>query len=227
MSALLGSYLKEPVQSHVIIVEQQANREIIRGFTNSRFMSVYGADVKDFLPHSLALIDHNIHLKATMGYQSADQHCLYLEQYLSKPIEQCIAEHLDIVTPHRKEIVEVGNLASISYGGTLRLIINLANYFKNIGFKWMVMTAIPQVISVFQKLGIETELKTLTKAKAEAVRHSESDWGSYYEKQPFVVCANILSSIKSLENNELMKKIMQHVQPPAKDANYQLSVGGA
>jgi hypothetical protein len=226
MSALLGSYLKEPAHSQVIIVEQQANQEIIRSFTNSRFMSAYGADVKDFLPHSLALIDQKIRLKATMGYQSAAEHCLYLEQYLSNPIEQCIAEHLDIDAPNRKDIVEVGNLASISYGGTLRLIINLANYFKKIGFKWMVMTAIPQVISVFHKLGIETELEKLTKAKAEAVRNSESDWGNYYEKQPFVVCANILNSIKSLEDNELMRKIMQHVQPPDKDVNYQLSFGG-
>jgi hypothetical protein len=222
MSALLESYLTTPVQTQVLIIEREDNRRVIENFTIDRFKSAYDADVKDLLPCSLALIDQNSRIKAAMGYQPANHHRLYLEQYLPSSIEQCIAQQLNIKQPRREDIVEVGNLASLTSGGTLRLIINLAHYFKNIGFKWMVMTAIPQVITIFEKLGVDINLAPLIEAKKEALEGSKSQWGNYYAKQPVVVCANIHESIQSIESNQLMAKIINRVQPPITDVNYQL-----
>ena len=170
-------------------VSEPHNRSIIKAFIQQRYQEVYGASISPSCRQFLALVNASQQVQAAVGYQGANQGELFLEQYLDQPIEALLSKnyHADI---SRDQIVEVGNLASLNNGWTRRLIFSLSSYFLNMNYRWLVMTATPQVVNSFFKLGLGMELNALASAKAEQVQ-GEDNWGSYYDEEPLVVCGSI------------------------------------
>lgn len=178
-------------------VSQPHNCSVIRTFIQRRYHEVYGASISPYSRRFLALANADQQVQAAVGFQGADQGTLFLEQYLDQPIEACLSKtyHADIC---RDQIVEVGNLASLNNGWTRRLIFSLSNYFLNLNYRWLVMTATPQVINSFFKLGLGMELTALASAKAGQL-NSADDWGSYYDEEPLVVSGSIARGGRKLE----------------------------
>lgn len=204
-------------KSDVLLVTDPQNKERVRQFAEARFKATYGAEVNDFLPNVLALLDNNHAIKASAGYQSADASTLYLEHYLNQSIEDSIATSLNIKEPPRSEILEVGNLASSSPGSTRRLILNLACHFEKLGYKWLVITATPHVRNSFEKLNIGLNLHPIAKAEAAAVINTDSNWGNYYDHHPEVYVGDISSGINALRNNPILSKLLQRQSKPLSD----------
>ncbi|MGH1460766.1 MAG: thermostable hemolysin [Neptuniibacter sp.] len=208
----------------VLLVSDIANQKQVKQFAQQRFKAAYGADIKDFLPNMIALVDSNNRLQASAGFQSAAATSLYLEHYLDKPIEATIADRLNVSIPRRNEILEVGNLASLSAGATRRLILNLACYFQSQGFKWLVITATPQVKHSFEKLNVGLNLHSICPASLDAVSTSETNWGNYYDHDPEVYVGDIDSGICALRNNPLFRKLLSRIHVPVVDTNIKVSV---
>jgi len=204
-------------KSDLLLVSRHENKEMVRRFAEARFKAAYNADVNDFLPHMLALLDNQLAVQASVGYQSAESHSLYLEHYLDQPIEDAIAARLNIDKPRRSEILEVGNLASLSPGATRRLILNLACHFQKQGYKWLVITATSHVKNSFEKLNIGLDLHKVCKADASAVVDTNSNWGSYYEHNPEVYIGDIDAGINVLKNNPVLGKLLARLKTPVSD----------
>jgi hypothetical protein len=167
----------------------------IERFIQERFAAVHEARVRDFLPTLVSTHTANRELLAAAGFQKASDGTLFLESYLKRPVENCVSTVAG--TPvSRRQIVEIGNLATARTGSTRKLIILLAFYFAHLELDWAVLTLTPTLINSFTRLGIE--LHTLAKAEASKLYHSGSDWGRYYDCKPMVVAANIPLSTEHL-----------------------------
>ncbi|MAY42362.1 MULTISPECIES: thermostable hemolysin [unclassified Neptuniibacter] len=216
VATLTRNELSTP-ESDVLLVTNPQNKERVRQFAEARFKAAYGAEVNDFLPNVLALLDSQHAIKASAGYQSADASRLYLEHYLNQSVEESIAHSLNIKAPQRSEILEVGNLASSSPGSTRRLILNLACHFEKLGYRWLAITATPHVRNSFEKLNIGFNLYPIAKAEAEAVKHTDSSWGNYYDHNPEVYVGDIRLGINTLRSNPILSKLLQRQGLPLSD----------
>lgn len=225
MNTAFHAHITESVtQERVVQVEAAANRARVRAFARHCFYQAYGANVRDFLPGMFALVDEHEQIRASMGFQSAADAALYLEHYLPQPVEQMIAQTLDLPAPDRRSILEVGNLASLSSGGTRGLILCLARYLHQQGFEWLVITATRAVVNSFEKLGIGFELHKLADAHPQAVACSASDWGRYYEQAPAVYVCNFSDSIRHLSRNAVVSKRICASAAPISDFGLRLGV---
>ncbi|MEJ2115921.1 MAG: thermostable hemolysin, partial [Gammaproteobacteria bacterium] len=86
---------------------------LVKEFIKKQFFIKYKAEINSLMPNIVSMVNKNGDIRAAVGYKSADKQRLYLEQYLSLPIERLLSskEGHDIA---RDQIVEVGNLACLS-----------------------------------------------------------------------------------------------------------------
>jgi len=135
---------------------------------------------------------------------------LFLEQYLPAPVEHELGE-LSGHPENRGEIVEVGNLVATTAGSSQLLYLIMAMILKRAGFKWLVMTATPQVQKSIKRLGLE--LYTLADADPSALGSgSLNDWGSYYESQPRVVAGNLAEAMPVLADRSIYTHLISRYQ---------------
>jgi len=199
----------------VDIGETSTLRLEAESFVARRFSSEYGATVEYFLGRHILSYDQG-ELKSVVGYHVADEAPLYLEQYLSAPVEQVIASRRDVNERiDRTSVVEVGNLASISPGSFRRLILSLCRYFHEGLSSWVVFTSTPQLLNTFKKLGLE--LVFLGNAHERDLESGMEDWGSYYEHKPAVVAGNIGYGLQQLLANPVLRKLLDRAPVPHKE----------
>lgn len=208
----------------LVDVKRATNQAVVHRFIHTRFQQAYQADIQDFLPNQLVLLNSQGQLNAALGYQSAAAGPLYLEQYLTQPIDQIIALRLDLPGLARQQIVEIGNLAAISAGATRQLILQLAPHFQQQAVRWLVMTATTPVQQSFQRLGIAHCLHSLANVQQDAVSGGESDWGQYYHHHPTVLAVDLQTSIATLRQSPVMVRLLEQAQPPLSDTLLQLPV---
>ncbi len=170
-----------------LVSQQEPPRQEIERFIRAIFRRAYGANVRHLPPHLLSMRQDG-RILAALGIRPAKEAPLFLENYLEKPIECTLAEHLKHPI-ERNRIVEIGNLASAHGGGARALIITLTAYLSGAGYDWAVFTATPQVRNNFTRLGIE--LTPLIVADKTRLGDAQCDWGSYYDQAPVVVACNV------------------------------------
>ncbi|WP_207063366.1 thermostable hemolysin [Motiliproteus sp. SC1-56] len=172
------------------------NRRRVRSFIQHCFAEEYAAAIDVYSRHLIALLDGQ-DVQAAVGYQSAAEGPLFLEQYLEQPIEHYLARHAGGPVA-RERILEMGNLASHSSGWTRHLILHLAGFLHRQGFEWVVMTATPRVLNSFHKLGIGAALIPLTPADPARLKEGAGRWGRYYEEHPLVLAAHVRRGLAQL-----------------------------
>lgn len=177
-----------------------SKRRQVERFIHERFTQVHGADVQDFLPTLVSSSNTDGQFMAAAGFKQASEGALFLEAYLDQPIEDCLAQ-IHGVTPHREQVVEVGNLATAKPGRTRQLIIALAAWFDRRQLQWAVLTLTPTLINSFRRLGLEVH--ELAPALSERLSHSQSDWGQYYSLKPQVVAVSVPASAALLRDSSL------------------------
>ena len=162
------------------------------------YRKAYGARLSSFMPRLLKVAAPTGSFRAIVGIRSAAEQPLFLEAYLDEPIEQAIAAKTGEVVD-RKCIVEIGNLAESRPGDARLGIIASTMYLHMLGYRWVVFTAVPQLLNAFKRLGIETH-EMVAADPGRLPQDERAIWGSYYDEHPMVCLGDIARGFDSLRD---------------------------
>jgi hypothetical protein len=191
------------------ITSDAIQRSVAEGFVQQVFSKKYQAKVSQFLDHLIANY-HCGELMSVVGYQAADQSSLYLEQYLETSIDDLLS-HASGNAVSRKDIVEVGNLASIKPGAFREVFFLLANLFYLQKRQWVVFTTSGFLLKAFDAMGVERI--TLAEADPAKLPDQGKQWGTYYQSKPAVIAANVGEGISRLLVNPEFAHIFKQTLP--------------
>jgi hypothetical protein len=183
-----------------VCTESDPGRESVERFIQRVFARRFGARVQRFAPELVCLRDPDSgDIVAAAGYRFADDGGLFLERYLDRPIEQCLAEPGQPAVD-RAGIVEVGHLASERAGEGRRLIVRLAHHLAAQNTQWVVSTLTEELRHLFVRMGI-TPL-ALGRADATALGEQAGEWGRYYEHHPVVLAGQMQPALRWLQRRQ-------------------------
>ncbi len=171
-------------------------RAVFEAFIRDRFALHHGARVRCFMPCLLGLEDTEGQLLGAVGLRGGLIRPLFLERYLTQPIEAVIAAQQPDNPPNRAQIVEVGNLAAGNPGTARLLIVALTDLLVAMGYRWVCFTGTPGLLNSFKRLDLSP--LTLGPADPACMGDELADWGSYYENQPQVMAGDIYAGHQRL-----------------------------
>jgi hypothetical protein len=188
-----------------LIRQQDPLRHTAERFIKAGFAKAYSADIDVSMPTIIAL--QKAQFKAALGVRSAQQ-ALFVEQYLSLPIEHALAR-LGI-TAKRNEIAEIGHLYSNTSSFTLSLLIVTALVLRKQQYKSMVFTATSQLASLFHKFGLKPTF--LAEADPTKLSASPQNWGTYYATAPKVMVLQLDEVEALIQSDRLFKRMADSLQ---------------
>lgn len=191
--------LQAPVSLQVVTPEHR-ERSAVEQFIHDVFQSAYGANLQSFYP-TLLSFRSNAEQRAAVGYRDGSVRPLFSEQYLSQPAHEIIGAHLGEAIA-RDHLVEVGNLALAGAGEARWVIAAVTLYLYELGYRWVLFTAVKPLFNAFQRLGLNPI--QLAEANAGQLPDKGHNWGRYYDARPVVCVGNIESGYR---------KLRQHVSP--------------
>lgn len=178
-------YMKKPAVQPVrvsVISTYEDERLHVENFIKEIYQKAYGAEINIHYPFLMSVRDKENNILAALGFRYAELGPLFLEQYLSSPID-------NILNAPRDHIAEIGNLASKGGGASLFLFTALAAYLQAQGQYHAVITGTGIVENRLRLMGIKP--KRLAVADPKRLKNQDEDWGSYYETKPNVLCGRI------------------------------------
>jgi hypothetical protein len=161
-----------------------AGRDAVERFINHAFAVRHGAAIRSFMPTLLALQGRNERICGVVGFRKAAAEPLFLERYIAAPIEHALSERVGR-TIERAEIVEVGNLASLSCRAAFHLAAMLPRVLMERGNRWIVFTATRTVRGMLAQFN--APVIQLAEAGRERAIGTGDDWGRYYDSDPRVM----------------------------------------
>jgi len=177
----------------------------VEQYIAQQFRAVHGATIHDFMPVLLTMGCHGM-TTAAAGVRAATNQALFLEQYLSRPVESSLTELAGHMVD-RAGIAEIGNLVATQGGSSYLLFMVLTAVLQQAGFDWVVFTATPQVQKVLASLGLQ--IHALCEADPARLTHSDlAEWGRYYNSRPQVVAGNVAKAMQVLEQRTLYASIL-------------------
>jgi hypothetical protein len=196
----------DPALSLYLLMQDPRTKQrgTLENFIRERFAKHYGANIEHFMPCLLGLEDAAGQLEAAVGIRSADAGELFLERYLSRPIEQEITAR-NGRSLARCEIVEVGNLASVGAGHARLLIVALTDVLVALGFRWVAFTGTNTLLNSFQRLGLSP--LSLGLADPSCMGAQLGDWGSYYATEPQVMVGDIYTGYQRLQSLGVYRRL--------------------
>lgn len=178
-------------------------RSKVESFIARRFHKVHGACVNSFLPTLITLESLGGDIHAAIGVRSAHSEKLFLEQYLSHPIEVMISRDSQSVCC-RKDVIEVGNLAGGSRGISRCFFAVLTAVLQEWGARWLACTGTADVLNVLHRLGLEP--LSIADAAPERLPNGATGWGSYYEHQPMVMVGEIATGLQRVTQSGFLQR---------------------
>ncbi len=195
-----------------VISAFEAGRDMAERYIAEKFRDSYGAKVTEFMPellmmHNGALASGNLSdVSAALGMRrGTDGNQLFLEQYLSRPAEQVLADVCgeDV---RRDTLVEIGNLVATQRGGSQLLFVALTILLCEQSAEWAIFTATPEVQKLLNRLHLEQHI--LGEADGERLGEARSNWGSYYDCCPSVMAVNAIKARRALRRHPLSALLM-------------------
>ncbi|KHT62665.1 hypothetical protein RJ45_16325 [Photobacterium gaetbulicola] len=178
-----------------LIGSQHPLRRDVEGYIAERYRLAFNASVTDFMPLLLAVFNKQHQLKSACGIRIANTGPLFLERYLSAPVETLLInacqQHVE-----RQHLIEIGQLASFSQGSAPLHFLLLTQYLIEQGFGWCVFTATDPLYAMMRRLGLAPI--QLCEAKAEHIENAKQIWGSYYRHHPRVCCGYLPNAYQQL-----------------------------
>jgi hypothetical protein len=190
-----GAFAPALPEHHIVTCDPNHTRRAeAEAFVSERFLRRHGARISSFMPTLLLLIDSDGDLCAVAGFRHALREPLFLERYLSAPIEQTISLRLGAPVP-RAQVVEVGNFAALDSRRARILMSFMPAYFLEHESRWIVFTATTLIRGLVSALGGHClEVGT---ADGACVAGGVDEWGRYYSSDPRVM-AGYLPSARSI-----------------------------
>src|SRR5690554_3615707 len=197
------------------IAPQTTMAETVAAFIRRRFLQAYGAEPHLRIPSLLALTTAQGSLMAAVGVRNASQDTLFLEDYLSVPVETLMPE----TGTGRSGIAEIAHLAGVEAGVSRYLFASLSVWLNAAGYDWVVCTGTDQLRNSFHRLGIATCV--LADADPSRLPDGGAGWGRYYDHHPVVMTIRVADGIAALRDAGLLKLVQPVVREGIPD------VGGA
>ena len=164
------------------------DRAEVEAFIHAVYRERYGADVNQFAPMLVSVVDDGGEIVAAAGYRPGDRGPLFLERYLAAPIETYLVDGPSVL-PERNRLVEVGHLAATRAGAGRRLILLLGPHLAGLGFQWVIGTLTQELRQLFFRLGVVP--LSLAEADPAVLGADIARWGSYYDHRPVVLAGRI------------------------------------
>jgi len=193
-----------PHKSLSLIDNQSVENLAVQVFISERFNDAFGAEIQHFLPYFLASHMDNM-IDSAIGFQPVPHQKLFLEQYLSQPVEQTLKLHG--IHTQRSDMVEIGNLAASFNSGSPLLFILLAAVLHQANYQWVVFTATRQVRHLIGRLQLST--LTLGAADPRLLIDKTQQWGSYYHHQPVVLAGHLPTAIEHLQQHHVIQSLLE------------------
>ena len=175
-------------------------RAAVERFIRTVYAGCYGADVRQFAPHLVALHDADGEVVAAAGYRPARLGPLFLERYLPATVETLLGDAGQ--RAERARIVEVGHLASGRAGAGRRLVGLLGPHLAQEGFQWVVSTLTEDLRQLFLRMGIAPT--ALGVADPAVLGADAAAWGSYYDHRPLVLAGQINLALLRLARRRVL-----------------------
>jgi len=169
------------------------SRAEVEAYIRGAFATRYGAKPGELPACLMALRQDSGRLTAAVGLRFAAHTPLFLEQYLDEPVEACLRLAGEV---ERRHIVEIGSLASATPGQVRYLMIALATYLHNAGYRWVVCTATGALRSMLARMGFSPV--QLGRADAARLGAGAAAWGSYYDEHPRVIAGPLAQAAEML-----------------------------
>ncbi len=165
-------------------------REEVEKFITDIYEKSYDAKIGVHYPTLMSVKDNQGKILAALGFRNAVNGPLFLEQYLSHPIDE-------ILDTPRSSITEIGNLASAGGGASLFLFAALSAYLHDKKQSHAVITGTKYIENRLRALGLKPT--RLVKADPSFLLKSGEDWGSYYDTDPYVMAGQVAPGYERLQ----------------------------
>lgn len=162
----------------------------VEDFIINTYAEAYGAKIGVHYPILMSVRDEAGQILAALGFRYATRGPLFLEQYLSHPIEE-------ILDTPRSSITEIGNLASSGGGASVFLFAALSAYLDGKNQTHAVITGTNFVEKRLRALGLKPV--RLAAANPELLLQKDENWGSYYNTDPHVLAGQVDHGYRSLQ----------------------------
>jgi hypothetical protein len=167
------------------------DRQAVEDFIIDIYAKAYGAQIGVHYPVLMSVRDDSGDILAALGFRYAMQEPLFLEQYLSAPVEQVLDASRDYIT-------EIGNLASAGGGASLFLFAALSAYLHSKKQQYAVITSTDFLEKRFCDMGLKP--KRLAEADPALLLHKDENWGTYYDTHPRVLAGQVAQGYKRLQS---------------------------
>ncbi|EGM77319.1 Thermostable hemolysin [Rheinheimera sp. A13L] len=191
-----------------LVTASDMQRASIEQFIASGFAKAYQADVHSFMPNLFG-VSRAGEWQAVLGLRCAAQTHLFIEHYLSAPVEQLLATYG--IHAERSQLIEIGHLYAINRQSLLQLFVLMAYALDQLNYRYLLCAATTQVRAILSRHGIE--LTELGEAKAEALGKDAASWGCYYDTNP-KVCVMDLAAVTRLIHSDEKLTVLAHQHWP-------------
>jgi len=158
------------------------------GFLERAYREAFASRIPSHYPHLMCALDESGRVRGAVGYRCAGAEDLFLEHYLSEPVDVVLARMTGRPVP-RAAIAEIGTLACADPGCSATLFAALAARLRALGCTHAAATATRPLRRIFRRVGFHT----IDLARADAARApgGGAAWGRYYDFDPVVVAGAI------------------------------------
>ena len=181
-----------------ITTHDSPERDAVERFLENEFSRAYMANITQHYPTLMSVQDEDRNILGALGFRYADQETLFLETYLDAPVEQLVSSAYEKQIL-RREIVEVGSLASHGNGSSIFLFTALTAYMTYQGLNYITVTATDFLHRYFTMLGLHSF--TLGVADQSRLPDGGASWGSYYDTSPRILAGSIMPSYEKLQRH--------------------------
>ena len=131
---------------------------------------------------------HRSGATGVIGVRRASDEPLFLESYLSTPVEVAIADATGATVP-RERIAEVGQFVVDDRDIVASFFRDLVPFLLESGFDWVCFTGTDRIRALLARIGFHG--LPIVRADATRLRDSTNRWGRYYDFDPVVILGKL------------------------------------
>lgn len=170
-----------------VVEHDSEERALLEARIRSGFGMHFDACIEGFMPR-FAHYRHTNGATGVIGIRRASDETLFLENYLSVPVETVIANAAGTCVP-RDRIAEVGQFVVDNRDIVTSFFRDLVPFLMENEFDWVCFTGTDRIRALLARIGFHG--LPLTRADEERVRGSADRWGRYYNFDPVVVLGKL------------------------------------
>lgn len=168
----------------------EPERRRVEAFIKAVYKRSYDAAITVDYPVLMSIRNDDGDILAALGFRYAQDEALFLENYTGDAIEK------ELNCP-RREIVEIGNLASAGQGASAFLFAALASYLQHKDIRYAAVTGTDFLHRYFERVGLNP--RKICDADIQAVAGDGQNWGRYYDTSPRVLVGSVETGVKRLK----------------------------